>query len=319
MLLIGYIKQRSKDGPRKHSVFYRYFQDRDYLSLSGVTANIRVGTNGIELDTRTNIWCSEDDMRIQNLTIRRVRDYMGGYFITDFGKNRFFKFEGTRHDPAEAGCSLAFSNFGHNLIRMSLYMQNREFKGEQWRITGKFDFIDAINPRIFSNNVIVPFMIATLEEFFESAFVAILKYSDKKLSFLKNSRFRPEDLMSVSSGTTSIENAVSNQLSFQNLEQITNHFKSLDKRLDVAATLKKSYRRRTHSLYDSLESLIQRRHDIIHRGTIAINFTDQDAFKALEDLEEAVTRVYRMLGTAFGWKFRQDWSSGIRQLKKTKN
>ena len=202
------------------------------------------------------------------------------------------------------------------MVRMGIYAEHREFKGEQWMTTGKFQFMDAMNPRIFSNNVLVPFMVAALEEYFEATFVALLKYSDNKLSILKNSRIRGEDLFAIAAGKTSVERGVSDQFSFQNLEQIVSHFRAVDKRLDVAGALRKPYRKRKQPLYDSLSALIQHRHDIIHRGQISTEFTDEVAFKALEDLEEAVTRVYRMITSTFKWHFIQDWGSGTKRIRR---
>lgn len=103
---------------------------------------------------------------MQNLTLSRLREYLGGHFVTDCGRNRYFQFAGDHLEPPEAGCAVAFSRFGHNMIKMGIYIENRRFEGKQWEIVGQFDYIDNINPRIFSNNMLVPFMVAAMEEYF---------------------------------------------------------------------------------------------------------------------------------------------------------
>jgi len=314
--LLGYKRHTFREGKGKQSVVFHYFEEQNYLSACGVRLVVRKGSRGIEVDTRTNIWCSEDDMRMQNLTVKRLRDYLGGRFITDFGRNRYFRFEGDRLEPPEAGCALAFSRFGHNMVKMEIYIENRRFEGKHWETTGQFNFADDINPRIFSNNMLVPFMVAALEEYFQATFVALLKYSPKKLTILKNSRVRPEDLMAIAKGTTSVERAISDQFSFQHLEQIASHFKSIDARLDVAGVLRKPYRRRRRSLYESFAALIKHRHDIIHRSETLTNFTDDLAITALEDLEAGITRVYTMIVRTFGWHFIKEWGSGVERMRK---
>jgi hypothetical protein len=313
--LLGYKRYTFREDKAKRSVVFHYFQEENYLSACGVRLVIRKGSRGIEVDTRTNIWCSEDDMRVQNLTLRRLRDYLGGRFVTDFGRNRYFQFEGDRLERPEAGCAIAFSRFGHNVIKVGIYIESRRFEGN-WETVGQFDYLDDINPRIFSNNMLVPFMVAALEEYFQATFVALLTYSPNKLAILKNSRIRPEDLIAIANGTASVERAISDQFSFQNLEQIASHFRSIDPRLDLAGILRKPYRRRRRSLYESFAALIKHRHDIIHRSDTLTDFTDDRAITALEDLEAGITRVYRMIVRTFDWHFIKDWGSGVQRIRK---
>jgi hypothetical protein len=199
---------------------------------------------------------------------------------------------------------------------MGIYIENRRFEGKHWETIGQFEFVDDINPRIFSNNMLVPFMVAALEEYFQATFVALLKYSPNKLAILKNSRIRPEDLVAIANGSASVERAISDQFSFQNLEQITSHFRSIDARLDVASVLRKPYRRRRRSLYESFAALIKHRHDIIHRSETLTNFTDDRAITALDDLEAGVTRVYTMIVRTFDWHFIKEWGSGVQRMRK---
>lgn len=110
--------------------------------------------------------------------------------------------------------------------------------------------------------------------------------------------------------------AISEQLSFQNLEQIASHFKSIHPRVDVAGVLRKPYRRRRRSLYESFTTLIKHRHDIIHRSETLTNFTDELAIAALEDLEVGITRVYTMIVRTLGWHFVKDWGSGVERMRK---
>jgi len=315
--LLGYKRYSFRENTGHRSVVFHYFEEKNYLSACGVRLVVRKGPRGIEVDTRTNIWCSEDDMRVQNLTLRRLREYLDGHFVSDFGRNRYFRFQGEHLEPPEAGCAVAFSRFGHNVIKMGIYIENRRFPGKPWETTGQFDFADDINPRIFSNNMLVPFMVAALEEYFQATFVALLKYSPNKLAIIKNIRVRAEDLMAIASGVATVEQVVSDQLSFQNLERVTTHFKSVDSRLDIAGVLRKPYRRRRRSLHDSFQALIKQRHDIIHQSETLTSFTDNRAVTALEDLEAGITRVYAMIVRTFGWHYIKDWSSGVKRMRKS--
>jgi len=294
--------------PKGEIAQYYWFQEAEYRSYSGVFLSlIKEIDRQVVVYTRTLASRSYYDLKQQNRTIRSLKRHFRGIFETDFGKERYFQIEGNPPIPAQAGCHLAFQRFGESLIRADIYLTSRNFPHEQWKITGKFEFMDRINPRLLSNNLMLPYLISIMEDYFKSTFIALLKYSNRKESFLKGTRLSSEHLLKISSGDSSIEEAIAETLPFQKISAICQHFKGLDPDLDLAGVLRKPYRKRKKSLFESLEELVFQRHRFIHRGIMDTSFDDRDVRMSLNDLETSVIRCYQCITGIYGWEFDQDW------------
>ena len=100
------------------------------------------------------------------------------------------------------------------------------------------EFLDEMNPRLLSNNLLVPYMIAVWEEFFRATFTACLKYSDQREAALKRARLTHTDLERIVIGSVQIEQSVAEVFSFQRPSVITRNFKLLDPKLDLAAPMR---------------------------------------------------------------------------------
>jgi len=256
---------------------FHHYNDSNYQSWSGVELSVsRNKTGELIVSTRTNISGSHYDLQHQNNTIRTLQKFFGGSVVTDEGKGRYFHPDGSAPSPSQSGCHKAFQHFGGNLIKTDVYLMNRVFPNKQWEKTGVFGFMDAMNPRLLSNNLLLPYLVAVLEDYFKSTFVALLKYSDRKESFLKGSRLSSEQLCRISSGSMSVEEAVSEILPFQSISAICQHFHQLEPKLDLAGALKRPYRRRKQSLFITLDHLVKLRHDFIHRAEMDTTFTDNE-------------------------------------------
>lgn len=286
---------------------YYWFEDVEYRSYAGVYLSLGKDSNGqLVVYTRTIVSRSYYDLMQQNHTIRTLKKYFGGTFETDIGRERYFPNEGNPPTPAQAGCHLAFQRFGQSLIKADIYLMSRNFPQEQWKNTGNFEFIDQLNPRLLSNNLLLPYIVSLIEEFFKSTFIALLKYSERKESLFKGKRLSSYHLLKISSGDFSIEEAVAENSSFQKVSTICQHFKDLEPDLDLAGVLRKPYRRRKKSLFETLEQLVLQRHAFIHKGHMETSFDDADVKRALDDLEASVIRCYRRITEYYGWEFDKD-------------
>ena len=201
---------------------FGYYDEADYRSYTGVLLSISHSDTAGELvvSTRTPVARSYYDLEQQNNTIRLLRKHFGGAFVTDAGKGRYFRAESEARSPPQSGCHLAFQRFGSNLIKADVYLMYRVFSNKEWHQTGIFDFVDAINPRLLSNNLLLPYIVAVLEEYFKSTFVALLKYSERKAGFFKGNRLSADHLSRISSGITSVEQAIVEMLPFQRISTI---------------------------------------------------------------------------------------------------
>ena len=271
----------------------------------------------VVVGTTTSIGRSYFDLIHQNKTISRFRKRFGGEFTTDDGRSVLRRPESGPPPAPASGCYLAFNSFGFNLIRAQFHHDSREFPKHPRRKWKGIEIFLPIDPRLLANNTLVPFLVAALEDYFKSTYIALLRYSERKVAILKSISLRGDQLVAISDGKATVEDQITETLSFQRLSAVGRHFEELDKKLDIAGTLRKPYRRRSQSLFEMLDSLVLSRHQFIHKATLDKTMTDE----RIEDLifydNEAITRVYRRITDYYGWFFDRGWYLGRRRIKKT--
>ena len=283
--------------------FY-FYKDEDYKYNEGLTAYL-VERNGIlSIDIHTTVWRSKADSDYHNFTIKQLKKRFGGSFHTDFGTGRYLKPPQFERVKAEAGCYMAFSNFISSMAKAFIYLSDRE-TSHQIKVTSELiknaPIIASMHPTIISNNLIVPYFVSCIEDYFKNTYVALLKYSDKKLGILKNARILPDDLLSISNNILTVEMAAAKTMSFQNIHKICAYFRDLDTKLDLAGTLKKPYKRRKKSLFDVLNNIFEQRHLLIHRNIMMIDYSRENAMKDLEDIRAAIERIYKKIIDTYNW------------------
>ena len=206
--LLGYKRYGSFNGEELGRIDeYHWFNDDDYKSWYGVELSIYKDNDEFCVSTRTNITRSYYDLSHQNETIRTLRKFLGGSFTTDEGANRYLHPGSGPPEPAQSGCHLAFQRFGANIITAMVYLQSRDFPQHKKEPTG-LPWADDKNPWIISNNLQLPYFVALIEDYFKSTFIALLRYSENKSSFLKNSRLSSEHLAQISEGNKRIEESI---------------------------------------------------------------------------------------------------------------
>jgi hypothetical protein len=167
--------------------------------------------------------------------------------------------------------------------------------------------MDQINPRLLSNNLLIPYVIAIWEEYFRYTFAATLKYAVKRESVLKRARLSHTQLEQIAGEKRPVEQALSECFSFQRPTLINENFKMLDGKLDLAAALRKPYRRRKVTLFDSIEVLVEKRNAFVHAGEMNLSLYDKALNSTLADIVEAVDRAYSTIGSHFGFTPIQDY------------
>ena len=289
---------------------FNWFEEKDYHSWSGVELGIYKHESKVTVETSTPVARSYFDLEHQNKTIRLMRKHFGGTFTTDEGTGRYLRPSSGPPIPAASGCHLAFQRFGSNLITGHVYYTRRDFKGPKPKGPSGIYVIDKTNPWLISNNLLLPFLVAIMEDYWKSTYVALLRYSDKKESVLRAGRITSEQLAAVSEGKTTVEQVFAETLSFQRVSVSCKHFLALDPKLDFAGVLKKPYRRRKVPLYESLEEMTELRHDVIHRAQLSPRVTDEYLTGLVNDLEVAIIRCYRHLTKTYGWVYDKGWGAG---------
>ena len=303
ILLLGYTKlPRGEFSVKSHIDFY--YNPDDYKYLDGVYASICTNSEGLCVYTRCSIWRGRYDNDFQNYTIRQLKKRFGGYFISDRGKNRYFKDNGPYIDKEEGGCYQAYSKFIHkiNLASSTVETWRKSVTKDCWYSNvGKSPTIDSLNPLIVTSNIVLPFLIATIEDYFRSIYIALLKYSPEKDAIIKDARIQTDELILVSKDEIKIEDAVARSRSFQNMRRINQSFREIDNRIDIHEILNKPYRRRRQSIYETFENIISHRHFIIHQAEIICNYTPQSLVNDINTTKAGIERIYLFLINLYGW------------------
>jgi hypothetical protein len=289
---------------------FTWFEEKDYQSWTGVELGIYDHESKVTVETRTPVARSYFDLEHQNKTIGLIRKHFGGTFTTDEGSGRYLRPSSSPPVPAASGCHLAFQRFGLNLITAHVYYMRRDFKGPKPNGPSGIYVLDVTNPWLISNNFLLPFLVAIIEDYWKSTYVALLRYSYKKESVLRAGRLTAEQLAAVSDEKTTVEQVFAETLSFQRVSVSCKHFLALDPKLDFAGVLKKPYRRRKVPLYESLEEMTELRHDVIHRAQLSPRVTDEYLIGLVHDLEVAIVRCYRHLTKTYGWVYDKGWAAG---------
>lgn len=320
IVLLGYKRINVSKYELKNEVgqFY-YFEEKDYKSWSAVGVSVFCNKAIVSVTTHSNVSRSYYDLAMQNKLIKGLKNIFGGHFTTDAGRNRCVRLVGKPPSAAESGCHLAFDRFGHNIIRAGIYMEFRGFNEKHWENSGKLWVMDTINPRLLSNNLILPFLVAILEDYFKSTFISILKNSDRKELIFKGARLSSDQLCNVSSSNISIEEAVAENLSFQRITSICQHYKLMDPKIDLASVLRKPYKKRKCTLFDELNIAVKMRHKFIHAGESNLELEDLKVWNLLDVIEAAVVRVYKFITEYNGWAYDKGWSAGNRHIRKKRH
>lgn len=287
---------------------YYWFDEKEYRSWTGVELSIYMQDESICVETKTPIGRSFYDLTHQNKTIRLLKRVFGGWSQTDEGKGRFLRPRSGPPHPSESGTRLAYHRFGLNLITANTFFRSREFGKKQ--VPGKHQlWLDATsNPWIVANNLLVPFVVSIIEDYFRSSYVALLSHSEKRSGVVRAARYFPDQMVAIAEARKTVEEAIAEAQSFQNLGSVCQAIKSLDSRVDLAGALRKPYRRRKKTLYESLEALIEMRHPIVHRAQIFPSLDDEKMQLILSDVEISIVRCYRHLTQVRNWTYDQTWS-----------
>jgi hypothetical protein len=306
--LLGY--KRIQDGlkvPRRTDAYF-WFEERDYKSYVGIELGLyRDKHRRIKVTTRSRAGRSYWDLAHQKKTLKVLRDFLGGHFETEAGRNRYWEPGGKPPLPIASGCYLARCIFHNALSRAKIYLNLRELKGSDLKgsvaqnKSWGWDFADQMNPRLLSNNMVIPYLVAIWEEFFKSTFTAVLRYSPQREAALKRAKPTADQLEQIATGFQTVETAVAEAFYFQRPSDIGGHFKLLDPRLDIAGALRKPHRRRKVSLYDSIEKVVEDRHRFVHTGQMNLELFDKDISTVISDFEVAANRAYEYIARFHGF------------------
>lgn len=306
--LLGYRRVTLEIGKIPNAVgHYFWFESKEYKSNTGVELGIYEERGELSIQTRTPVARSYWDLEVQNQTLKLLRETFGGDFRTDAGKNRYYRNEGKAPSPSESGCKRAFSAFGSNLIRADFYLMTRSFPEHVKPGPVGLWIIDSMNPRTFSNHLVLVYLLAVLEDFFKSTYVALLTYSTRRGDILKSMQLTASQAAEVSAGALSLEEAFVEGAAFSRPSTMFKHFARLDPSLKLDNAVRKPVGRRKQRLDEEFESLVELRNLFVHRAGFDVGLSDGRIERIADDVELVATRCAKRIFAHHRWTLEPSW------------
>lgn len=302
--LLGYQKVRNSFKIDNQIGSFVWFGNEDVISFVEIELNIYREKDYLSVQTRTRVGRSYWDLKWQNKTISLLKALFGGSFSTDAGNNRYIT--NSNPEPSKLASSLYVDRwvFKNAMIKPEIYLNSRELNADiaKNKPTG-VPFLDELNPRILSDNLIIPYIVGCWESYFRNSYVSILKYSNQiSDNALKNCKLSTRDYLSVVKDGVPLEILISESLSFQRPSIISENFKQLNRKINIEAWLKKPYHNRKTTLFDSITEVINTRNYIVHTGNMDLRIFDKQILKIMKDMTEAINRVYDGFGDIFDFE-----------------
>jgi len=218
----------------KGSLNFHWFESNDYLSYDGVEATVYkpssdehgLGACEWALHTRTRSSASPADKNHQDGTIHAARAKFGGNFYNDWhGKNRYTRREPDGRDAVSRGIYIAYETISQH-IRDVRYAAPSPTANLEKLAGTKLESLAEVDPMRVLYNALVPFAVASLENFFSRCFKILLHYDAKAQEKIRrqNKKVDFEDVIAIKNGTRTIEDIIADWYSFQNIASIHRAF-----------------------------------------------------------------------------------------------
>lgn len=310
---LGYIETEvPKDLKHAYKKMYFWHPANQDLTYVGVELNVRQIENDIIIiETRTRVGRNHIELQQQNQTIKMIKEFFGGYYRTDYGKNKLFPADDCNPEKSDLEMALYIQRwiFNNALIPLKIYS---DFISQQIHINGSagdlysdamgiLPLLDNMRPIVVSNNIQLPYLIGSWENYIKNVFLAVLKYGDVGDKFIKPDKLSSEDLIKIKNGDACVEECLVSKLSFQRPSVIISNFKKLNPNLDVNAIFQKPFKRRKTSLYVQIDNIIELRNKIVHNGFLDTSLTQKDISRFIENITEVSNRLYKALGEQYNF------------------
>lgn len=302
-----------KDLKNAYKKMYFWHPEKYDLTYVGVELNVRqIEDDEIIIETRTRAGRSYIELQQQNQTIKIIKEYFGGYYSTDYGKNKLFPSDDCNPEKTDLEMALYVQRWILNnaLTPLQIYadfisesIHTNGSAGDLYSdATGVLPFIDGMRPIVVSNNIQLPYLIGAWENYIKNVFLVVLKYGDACDKFIRPDKLSADDLIRIKNGEACVEECLVNRLSFQRPYVIISNFKQLDSSIDVNGIFQKPLKRRKTSLYTQIDKMIDLRNKIVHDGFLDTNLTQKDISKFVENITEVADRLYKVLGKRYNFE-----------------
>lgn len=160
---------------------YHHRPNRPEL-FEGTWAAITRDDKGVRVWTHTRIWRSRGDSDLHNATLRALKKRFGGGFHSDYGPNAYLHHPGAMRRDADGLCYRAFALFQANVTHVKLVADGMAVRYPETYQGIVNEFIES--PAITFNHLLLSVLVSTVEDYFRSTYVALLRYSPHKANAL---------------------------------------------------------------------------------------------------------------------------------------
>ena len=188
-----------KDLKNAYKKMYFWHPEKYDLTYVGVELNVsQIEDDEIIIETRTRAGRSYIELQQQNQTIKIIKEYFGGYYSTDYGKNKLFPSDDCNPEKTDLEMALYVQRwiFHNALTPLQIYadfisesIHTNGSAGDLYSDgTGVLPFIDGMRPIVVSNNIQLPYLIGAWENYIKNVFLVVLQYGDACDKFIRPDR-----------------------------------------------------------------------------------------------------------------------------------
>jgi hypothetical protein len=273
---------------------YLWFEEKDLASLRGCwlswyKGKIREAPRGTltVFIAKTYAGRSHEDLDMQNKVIKELKKRFGGsVYNGETGKYCYLRNDIPKLSYPEKRCGLAYNRMKENIGRIKLVA--RETPAETKPILG-FDIL-SFNENVIINNLLVPFLVSSLEDFLRSFFISYLESQSDVLELVYEQKGKLEyaTVRDLLQGKVTLAECEANSYSFQNLSSANSAFQQYVKvSLYNIWNRRKKYDGRFYKVLEVLQELLSFRHRIVHEAYIKSNLNKNDVVRYTKFVEYA--------------------------------
>lgn len=286
----------------KGTLNYYWFDDQDFKSIDGVSADIypisekekNITGNEWALHVRNVYSASWYDVAMLNEVLRGARKKFGGTIKGDYGINRYALLWKDKSTPISRGIAGIYQHVKQELFAVKYALPNPSINHPQptgGKIDDFIEFTKTLDPSRVIYNGLVPFAVSMFEYFFSQAFQILISYDKLALEKRVNHKAKIDFsiVLDIQSKKRSIENLIAENYTFQNLDQLNKAYKDwLD--IDVRKILfkKKRIGKSVSFIENKISEIIKYRHGIVHHFAIDRSLTKDAYIHILDTISLAI-------------------------------
>jgi len=255
----------------KYENCYTWYHMDNYQSIRGVWLYLKYYSSEKKttttITTSTSAGRSYEDLFTQNNTLKILKKIYGGYIYNpQTGTRSYITNDIPKLQASEKALGFVYSAFHDNLLKTSIIIEDVP---EQILLADSY--IAELNKELLRNNMIVPFLVTTLETFLKYTFIRYLETNESARDqvFKKNDKIHFSKLKSLLEGQISISSLETENYNFQNLISANEAFKKyLEIDLFEILNTSKKFNKRIVVLREVITKMLDSRHKFIHEGII---------------------------------------------------